>query len=268
MASMEFPDTTWVKSYTTDVAAVIGHIGEIWRLSEEPHVIDCHIIALSVDVRGFTKYCRSLQSNGQDLKVRTFLRKYFEIFPRAFLQLYTGLWYTNHVISGNPSFAEFTLKADDMRRFRPKSFKLLGDGIFLVWEATETAMPQMVIDCYKLTRHVAQIFEQTFRQGSNWNHFGQEVSDLSLGFGLAAGHSWKMEYSGGGQPEYSGDIMNLAAKLQGLAKPDGLLASVDSCPKSWVELSEHDRGTIENIQVAGFEGELRVFKSSVAQLIV
>src|SRR6266513_233409 len=51
----------------------------------DPKISDAEIVVMFADVRGFTKYCRTLQGEMQDRKIQNFLGAYFKIFAEGLL---------------------------------------------------------------------------------------------------------------------------------------------------------------------------------------
>ena len=97
----------------------------------------------------------------------------------------------------------------------PSLVKSLGDGVLLVWSCRSRdrkEMRQAVLEvALKLKEKLPQ--EVTKR----W----KEPKEVRLGMGLAAGCAAKMQV--GGVRDYFGYTVNLAAKLQTLARPKGLV---------------------------------------------
>jgi len=198
------------------------------------------------DLRGFTQYVHQLQKDGQDNKVQNFLRDYFGIYPMSVLY---SIW--NLEPDGTEEISE--IDAELRRLLVPASYKNLGDGMMIVWEL-QTASTMVVQGL--ATRYIVRIIQEiernfiqlTTKLGAvEIDSYSRHVSELGMGFGLARGHAWRLEFGYHSAPDYAGSIVNLAARLQGLARPSGIVAQLGFSESIFHESVKKKRGSIHTI---------------------
>lgn len=199
----------------------------------EPEITDCEVIVCFADLRGFTSFCQSLQAEMQDRKIQNFLRTYFRIYAEGLLQ-----------------FIENTKIKDDvdsnlvLSHMIPSMYKNLGDGMMIVWEIPrdldlkiQGRIPQYILP-YVFT--VIQRFNKHFRKldGLKTDSYSKKVESLKLGFGIAKGHAWKLNF--GTSIDYAGSVVNLASRLQDFARPEGIVCQSDF--STWILEKLVDKG--------------------------
>jgi class 3 adenylate cyclase len=113
-------------------------------------------------------------------------------------------------------------------------YKNLGDGLMLVWEippdmemSQERILSQSIIE---IVQNIAGRFYAKFRELTPEDHqyFGAEVANLHIGVGVAKGHSWRLDFRHA--IDYAGSVVNLASRLQGLARPSGVVIQYELAP--------------------------------------
>lgn len=197
--------------------------------SFEPSISDSEIVVCFADVRGFTEYCKKLQQEMQDRKIQNFLRSYIKIFNEGLM-----IWFTSHLdekyepIDKNlVEFADYII---------PKMYKNLGDGLMIVWEIPSSldlaAQGRLVQHIIFIVQNIWDRFYHHFRNLDpiDLDSFSSAVEKLDFGCGIAKGHAWRLDY--GHSVDYAGSIINLASRLEGRARPKGIVAHYDV--SSWI----------------------------------
>jgi class 3 adenylate cyclase len=90
------------------------------------------------------------------------------------------------------------------------------------------------------------------------------VGSLQLGFGLARGRAWRFDFGARRPVDYAGNIVNLAARLQDRARPEGIVAEVGFCDPVFRSLKSDGQTT--EIIVKGREKRARVWASPEVKL--
>jgi class 3 adenylate cyclase len=101
----------------------------------------------------------------------------------------------------------------------PKLVKFLGDGFMYVWEIPNDAVPdnaKSVADlaCDLSTKYSSWINEDKVKRKFPWG------TPIALGVGIDVGHAIRLTFESGSD-DYLGSPMNIAAKMQNLARPYG-----------------------------------------------
>jgi len=217
----KFPFAHVVEGY--ERALFLGPFLEAGRV---PSVTDVEIAVCFADLRGFTKYVNALQANWQDRRVQEFLGAYFQIYPRAVLESVYAL---------EPGEGgEISRHAQHVRRMIvPSMFKTLGDGMMLVWElrGESEAQDKVAASILQTVAAIQRFFRRLVAEqaGGATKPYATAVRTLRLGFGLARGHAWRLDFGPQRSVDYAGTIVNLAARLQDLARPEGVVAEVGFC---------------------------------------
>ena len=175
-------------------------------------------------------YCRKLQTELQDIKIQNFLRAYFRIFNEGLMA-----WMVRNIdddyteIDGQKN----TVSQELAKFIIPTMHKNLGDGMMIVWEvpALDVLMQsQLTICIYGAVHEIAQRFYRQFRNldAIELNAYSGDAANLEMAFGIAKGHTWRLNF--GSTIDYAGSIINLASRLEGYARPDGIVAHYEvSC---------------------------------------
>lgn len=211
-----------------------------------PKMTDVEVAVCFADLRGFTQYVHQLQKDGQDNKVQNFLKDYFGIYPMSVLY---SIW--NLEPDDHEEISE--IDAELRKLIVPASYKNLGDGMMIVWEL-QTASTTVVQGL--ATRYIIEIVqgnEQNFIQltrklgAVEIDSYSRHVSELGMGFGLTRGHAWRLEFGYHSAPDYAGSIVNLAARLQGLARPSGIVAQLGFSESIFHQFVKKKKGSIHTI---------------------
>lgn len=227
--------------------------------SFEPTISDSEIIVCFADVRGFTSYCHEMQQEMQDRKIQNFLRRYITIFNEGLTA-----WCVQHVDENYSKPEEHLLKIAEY--MMPSMYKNLGDGLMMVWEipagldiSVQGNLSQNVVFAIDEMRkrfyyHFRELFPKEL------DAYSKRVLELELGVGIAKGHAWRLDY--GHAIDYAGSIINLASRLEGFARPSGMVAHYDV--SSWLFntlVSEGQAGQIIDIEDIKGYGAVRAWIS-------
>lgn len=223
-------------------------LGTFVDAGRAPKMIDVEVAVCFADLRGFTNYVHRLQKDGQDNKVQHFLKDYFEIYPAAVLAM---MW----SLEPDSADAEISEKDAELKRLVvPTSYKNLGDGMMLVWEL-QTASTSTVQGL--ATRYIVSIVERIEKHFTQLttdlgpvevDSYSQHATDLRMGFGLARGHAWRLDFGQHSRADYAGSILNLAARLQGLARPSGIVAQLGFSESKFQDYVNEGNGKILTVK--------------------
>ncbi len=234
--------------------------GEFLNCSFEPIVEDVEIVVSFLDVRGFTNYCKKLQQEMQDRKIQNFLKQYNKVFNEGLMN-----WFTKHI---DPEYGKVT--NDNLlisEYIIPTMYKNLGDGIMMVWEIPSTISNEHE---GKLTQNIIFLLDEIIKRfyyhfrkltGVERDSYSTEVLKLEMGCGAAKGHAWKLNY--GNRIDYAGSIINLASRLEGFARPAGIVCQYDTSPWLFNQLVSNDEGKIASIKnIKGYDTKTFVWINS------
>jgi len=222
--------------------------------SFEPRITDAEIVVCFADVRGFTDYCRTLQKEMQDRKIQNFLRAFGRVFNEGLMK-----WFVEHL---DPQYGKVDSDVEVIADYVvPTTYKNLGDGLMMVWEVP----PHLdIVHQGILAQHIAfavdsiaQMFYIRFRDlfPVELDAYSDAVQNLEVGFGIAKGHAWRLDY--GHAVDYAGSIINLASRLEAKARPHGIVAHYDVSPWAFELLVSKKQGAIVDLT------ELKGYGSSV-----
>lgn len=206
-----------------------------------PKISDAEIIVMFADVRGFTKYCRSLQGEMQDRKIQNFLASYVKIFTEGLLE-----W----VITCNDGASnDYRAHLIEIRKHViPSMYKNLGDGFMITWEIPPGMELRQQGGLAHQILNLAGIIQERFcyrfhsLHPSEQDAYSTQVQELMLGFGIAKGHAWRLDF--GNSVDYAGSIINLASRLEGCARPSGMVVSYDTSPWIFDQYARDGNGRI------------------------
>jgi class 3 adenylate cyclase len=211
-----------------------------------PSIRDVEVLAVFADVRGFSEYCRKQQEQMQDRTIQNFLRAHAEIYLEGLFAAFVT--------------ANRTLEPEERGRvlehLSPTLYKNLGDGVMLIWEIPGSLEPalqsKLVATVLDALDKIRQRFYGHFRGRvpGAIEAFGPPVENLDIGFGVAKGHAWRLDYPS--SIDYAGSIVNLAARLQDKARPSGLVVQKDVA--TWVLQSRVLKGEGAFRTVRGLRG--------------
>lgn len=226
----------------------LGQFAEAGRL---PSIEDVDVAVCFADLRGFTKYVDAHQSSLQDSRVHQLLGGYFQLYPKAILEAVYAL---------EPEKGKkITAQSEHVRNLIvPKMFKNLGDGMMLVWElqgdkqVRDAVSAQILSVVAKMQRLFKHLVESEAKGATK--PYSTAVASLRLGFGLARGRAWRLDFGTQRMVDYAGTIVNIAARLQDLARPEGVVAEIGFCDpvlqkSTGQRLSVHLRGIVNPVSV-------------------
>jgi class 3 adenylate cyclase len=231
-------------------------LGPFLEAGRVPSIAGVEIAVCFADLRGFTRYVHALQSNWQDSRAQEFIGAYFRLYPRAVLEL---------VYSLEPEVgSEISAQSEQVRRLIvPSTFKTLGDGMMLVWETQGERRVQDLVAAriLQIVAALQRLFRKLIADTAKTapKPYSAGISELRLGFGLARGHAWRLDFGQQRSVDYAGSVVNLAARLQDLARPEGIVAEVGFCDPV-LRKSPGKRG---RVTVPGMDKPVEVWASSM-----
>jgi class 3 adenylate cyclase len=242
-----------------DTLAFALKFRQFLNCSFEPTISDSEIIVCFADVRGFTDYCKTLQQEMQDRKIQNFLRTYIKIFNEGLM-----MWHTKHF---DAAYSQINNDLIDIAaHVIPRMYKNLGDGLMIVWEipsdldlAAQGRLTQQIILV------VDEIIKRFYHHFTNLlpvelDSYSKAVEKLDLGCGVAKGHAWRLDY--GHSVDYAGSVINLASRLEGRARPSGMVAHYDVSPWLFNQATAGNNGHIvEVVDLKGY-GNVRAWVDS------
>jgi class 3 adenylate cyclase len=232
----------------TECRQAYGHtllLGDFADSGRVPSITDVEAIVLFCDLRGFTKYVHSLQQDYQDNKVQFFLKDYFRIYPESVLQ--------SHRLLEEDEAIAVRVRAEMRTLLTPTAYKNLGDGMMIVWEcqgASALAVGNLTHYIYTTVIHLEANFAYFTQNLSplELDSYSETASRLKMGFGLAKGHAWRLDFGKKLPWDYAGSVVNLAARLQDLARPEGLVAALNTSEYLFGKMARDGRGKIVNVK--------------------
>ena len=234
-------------------------LGDFIEAGRVPSKADVEIAVCFADLRGFTKHVHALQSKSQDARVQEFLGAYFQVFPKAVLEAVYAL----EPDKGNAISAQ----GEQVRNIVvPSMFKNLGDGMMLVWElrgekaiqdAVAARILQIVTAIRKLFRRLVEHHAKIAT-----GPYSSAIGNLRMGFGLARGRAWRLDFGRQRPVDYAGSIVNIAARLQDLARPEGIVAEVGFCDPVF----RKSAGQQSRVALKGIEHPVDIWASKDVQL--
>jgi len=218
----------------------------------EPAISDAEIVVCFADVRGFTAYCRKLQQEMQDRKIQNFLRDYFKIFNEGLVELLSN------------SDMEIDVISKLERHLVPTMYKNLGDGLMMVWEIPfdldNVLQGRMTQHIMWVIQEIERRFYYRFRDlvPVEIDAYSQAVTTLDIGFGVAKGHAWRLDF--GQNVDYAGSIINLASRLASVARPRGIIAHYDVSTWMFDQMVQDGFGKIVTLsKIKGYEPGIKVW---------
>jgi class 3 adenylate cyclase len=124
-----------------------------------------------------------------------------------------------------------SLKANENDRYTTFA-KELGDGVMMIWIAEQGSITDISVDEITGLAFVCQEIVQRFHELSA--DFAPER--YHVGIGIAVGSFQRLLYRDKGNPtlfryrDYCGGTINMAARLEGLARPNGVTISFNALP--------------------------------------
>jgi len=201
------------KHIDIDDALDLGSFLDAGRSADCDNVM---VVACFVDIRGFTPAWDAMAGRQTKFKLSDFLAKYHRMFLEAVLTMRSiseGIWRRRV-----PDLAETLLEASI-----PASFKRLGDGMLLVWEVPDQRGKAVLEALYCAILDTVTCVRGEFVRiiDDLCDDVPTEIRSLRLGVGVASGDVLRLTF-GNRDTEYVGSVLNLGARLQGVARPDGV----------------------------------------------
>ena len=216
-------------------------------LGRKTNLVPVQVVACITDIRGFTRLVQEDQKHGKQIAAE-FLRDFFRIFPQAVLR---EAW---DLEPADPKQEVTSFQKCVREKIIPRLTKRLGDGVLLVWELDGAAGQEIdqgaryaILD---IVGYVQEYFYALLRK-TRRVHPKRDFDFLDLGVGLAAGPALRHDYVLGGQVDYSGAPLNLAARLQAEARPSGVCVDADYESLYLLERVWNKEGEIKEVRLAG-----------------
>lgn len=236
----------------------LSSIGVFAQTNLEPEVSPRTVVACFSDVRGFTRYCDALQARQQSSIVESFVADFFPILYHSLALRYVGVG--GRVFDAEEENLTTVEMAQDL--LRPSGWKTLGDGMMVVWELRpdkKETWPVAARTIFEAMISARSLFDS--RLAANKDKYGPEVAALHLGFGLSKGEVLRLDFPGLSVPDYLGTVINIASRLVGEARPEGIIADVEVSRQFFRHLAEKGVGKLRNISLKGIEGKKQVWCS-------
>lgn len=232
-----------------DVLGQVLKFKQFLGSSFQPTISDAEIVVCFADIRGFTNYCRTLQSDMQDRKIQNFLRVFCLIFNEGLMK-----WFVEHV---DKKYGEVKEEMNVISDYVvPTTYKNLGDGLMIVWEFPQNLdirhqgiLSQNIL---YIIGNIGTMFDLHFNElsPSELDAYSEVVRELAIGFGVAKGHAWRLDY--GQTVDYAGSIINLARRLESKARPGGIVAQYDVSPWAFKNFVDREQGSL--VHISGIQG--------------
>jgi len=156
---------------------------QLRKLLENATGVSQYIIAVVLDIRGFTPFCQTVDS----LDVATYIKKvYLKIMDDYF---------------SNASF-----------------YKPTGDGLLIIIPYTEESLKEVINNTIRNCLDLLQNFSDLCKDEPMINF----ETPSKIGMGLARGSACCIS-SGKKILDYSGKVLNLASRLMDMARPSGII---------------------------------------------
>ena len=220
------------------------------ELGHRPEVTRTRVAACFADIRGFTNLVEQAQHKGRRIATGL-LGDFFSIFPKAVLR---EAWDLDHDGRGGDAFQKAVRE-----HIFPSFWKRLGDGMLILWDFNTVADEQLKsgvkLAILEILGFVQEYFYKLVEE-RNDKLLPFDKLNVDLGIGLASGEAWKLDYGIGGQTDYVGSPLNLAARLQDLARPNGICIHAEFAPTYLIERRGAGEGQIKHLKVRGVEDKL------------
>lgn len=220
------------------------------ELGHRPEVTRTRVAACFADIRGFTNLVEKAQNKGRRIATGL-LGDFFSIFPQAVLRV---AWDLDHDGPGGDAFQK-SVRA----HIFPSFWKRLGDGMLILWDFNAVADEQLKsgvkLAILEILGYVQEYFYELVEERNDRLEPFDKLN-VDLGIGLASGEAWKLDYGIGGQIDYVGSPLNLAARLQDLARPKGICIHAEFAPTYLIERRGAGEGEIAPSKVRGVEDKL------------
>lgn len=235
-------------------------LGHLFDIAQPPAINDVEIIVCFCDIRGFTQYCNDLQQRSLDNRIQNFLKRFTRLFSLCIME---AIWR----LEPTDSDTKMTSQTARLREaVVPSTYKNLGDGMMLVWELPndidEVIQGQLTHRILEIAFYIFRRFVESFDEPDDVaiDAFGEKVRTLRIGFGMARGHAWKLDFGHHLKPDYAGSVVNLAARLQDRARPEGILCQYELSKALFDRLIAAGHGRVRAIRgLRGMADQKAVF---------
>lgn len=241
-------------------------LGQFFDIAYPPKVTDVEIVVCFADLRGFTSYCHTLQKTSLDNRIQNFLKDYFSIYSLSVLQEIWRLEPSDEEDGMDQTSAEIK----DI--IVPITYKNLGDGVLIVWEIPPNASKSVQ---GMATHSILQVILNVYNQFTGRFHdladvdvdaYSEKVKQLRIGFGMARGHAWKLDFGHHAKFDYAGSIVNLAARLQEHARPEGIVCQYEFSQACFEMLLKKGLGKVRVLKTLKGIGKQKVFVLSPSDM--
>ena len=208
------------------------------------------------DIRGFTRFADSAQANDKRL-VDELLDMFFECIEQSLAAIDDRL---------NPRTALTTAVAEFASC---KMTKALGDGAMIVWDmpnqgrrypGTAELYAALELCILDFVQHLQCLFSEGLNELRRSHPGVAPLKELRLGIGVATGSAWKIKPAWGRPLDYAGRPVNVAARLQDKARPEGVVAELELAPEWLMERCCAAEGRICQVQVGGVSDKITVWQ--------
>jgi class 3 adenylate cyclase len=224
------------------------------ELGQTPKITRAQVVVCFADIRRFTNLVERAQKAGGEAAT-DLLCDFFSIFPKAVLR---EAWDLDHDGPRGDAFQKSVRE-----HIFPSFWKRLGDGMLIVWDFTSVADEQLKSGVRLAILDILGFVQEYFYEWVDRKDEERIFAPLGvdLGIGLAKGEAWKLDFGVGGQIDYVGSPLNLAARLQDLARPRGICVQGKFAPTYLVERTGTGEGKIEHLDIRGVDKRIPVWKS-------
>lgn len=222
------------------------------ELGQTPQITRAQVVVCFADIRRFTNLVERAQKAGGEAATEL-LCDFFSIFPKAVLR---EAWDLDHDGPRGDAFQKSIRE-----HIFPSFWKRLGDGMLIVWDFTSVVDEQLKSGVKLAILDILGFVQEYFYKLVDLKNDKRiKPLNVELGIGLAKGEAWKLDFGVGGQIDYVGSPLNLAARLQDLARP-GICVQAKFAPTYLVERTGTSEGKIEHLDIRGVDQRIPVWKS-------
>ena len=241
-------------------------LGQFFDIAYPPKVTDVEVVVCFADLRGFTSYCHALQKASLDNRIQNFLKDYFSIYSLSVLE---EIW---RLEPDNERDGMDSTAAEIKDIVVPVTYKNLGDGVMLVWEippgSSKAVQGMATHSILQVVLNVYNQFVERFHELTDIDvdAYSEKVRQLRIGFGLARGHAWKLDFGHHVKPDYAGSVVNLAARLQDHARPEGIVCQYEFSQSCFEMLQKKKLGKSSTLKTIKGIGKQKVYILSPSEI--
>ena len=244
-------------------------LGQFFDIAYPPKVTDVEIVVCFADLRGFTSYCHTLQKTSLDNRIQNFLKDYLDYFSIYSLSVLQEIWRLEPTDEA-AGMDQTSAAIKDI--IVPVSYKNLGDGVMIVWEippnASKTVQGMATHSILQVALNIYNQFKARFHELADVDvdAYSEKVKQLRIGFGLARGHAWKLDFGHHVKFDYAGSVVNLAARLQEHARPEGIVCQYEFSQACFEMLLKKKLGKVRVLKTLKGIGKQKVFTLSPSEM--